>query len=412
MFELPRTGILDAWPQYGLTLWNPHLAAGNALLAQQANPPFALDVAIGLVFGPFAGYAVMGWLVAALAGLSMHLFLRNSLSLSTPAVVGGSIVFLFGFWIFINGASGVALPLLLWLGDRAMIQAAGRWRFVLASALAGALLLYHGQSQIVLIAGGVQLAYLLLTSPAGGRRARLGFWIATWALALGMYGPVLVTQLIMLPTSQRTIWDLRALYDPRPLEAIRDTLAFYSATLVGVPLGGGVGASPARYGTYFLGVCGLALLAVGLVWGRRTPRTRFVLLLLLVIPVIDLVAVLLTPLQDQLGFLKSFQVIRIRQLFTFALAANAAIGFDVVVGWWTGERARPIRRDPRWAILAAIAVPVVVAGVVATAQVVRRRRGLLDLDTAALGWALLLLALVIGTAVVAGHRCGALAEAR
>jgi hypothetical protein len=343
----------------------------------------------------------MGWLVAALAGLSMHMFLRDSLGLSTPAVLGGSIIFLFGFWIFINGVSGVALPLMLWLGDRAMIQAAGRWRFVLAGALAGALLLYHGQSQIVLIAGGVQLAYLVLTSPAGGRRARLRFWIATWALALGMYAPVLVTQLVMLPTSQRTIWDLRALYDPRPLEAIRDTLAHYSAMLVGVPLGGGIGVSPGRYGTYFLGVIGLALLVIGLAWGRRTPRTRFVLLLLFAIPVVDLIAVLLTPLQDQLGFLKSFQVVRIRQLFTFALAANAAIGLDVVVGWWTGERARPGRRDPRWVILAAILVPLGVAVVVAAGQVVRRRRGLLDLDTAALGWALLLLALVIGVAVVA-----------
>jgi hypothetical protein len=400
VFELPRTGILDTWPQYGLTLWNPYLTAGNALLAQQANPPFAIDVAVGLVAGPFAGYLVMGWLVAALAGFSMHLFLRDSLGLSTPAVVGGSVIFLFGFWIFINGASGVALPLMLWLGDRAMVRAAGRWRFILAGAVAGALLLYHGQSQIVLIAGGVQLAYLLLTSPAGGRRTRVGVWIATWALAIGMYGPVLLTQLVMLPISQRTIWDLRALYDPRPIEAIRDTLAHYSATLLGVPLGDGIGASPARYGTYFLGVIGLPLLVVGLAWGQRTARTRFLILLLVAIPLIDLVGVLLTPLQDQLGFLKSFQVVRVRQLFTFALTANAAVGLDVVVGWWTGERERPGRRDWRWVLLAAALVPLVIAGIVAAGQVLHRRRDLVGLETPALGWALLLLALLVGGAVV------------
>ena len=400
VFELPRTGIFDAWPQFGLTLWNPYLTAGNALLAQQANPPFAVDVAVGLIAGPFAGYLVMGWLVAAFAGLAMHLFLRDSLGLSTTAVVGGSVIFLFGFWIFINGASGVTLPLMLWLGDRAMIRAAGRWRFILAGAVAGAVLLYHGQSQIVLIAAGVQLAYLLLTSPAGGRRARVGVWIATWALAVGMYGPVLLTQLVMLPISQRTIWDLRALYDPRPFEAIRDTLAHYSATLIGVPLGGGIGASPARYGTYFLGAVGLLLLAVGLAWGRRTARTRFLLLLLVAIPVIDLVGLLLTPLQDQLGFLKSFQVVRVRQLFTFALAANAAVGLDVVVGWWTGERERPGRRDWRWIVVGAALVPLLVAGVVAAGQVLRRRRALLELDTTALGWALLFAALLLGGAVV------------
>jgi Protein of unknown function (DUF6044) len=400
VFELPRTGILDAWPQYGLTLWNPYLTAGNALLAQQADPPFAIDVAVGLIAGPFAGYLVMGWLVAAFGGLSMHLFLRDSVGLSTPAVVGGSVIFLFGFWIFINGASGVALPLILWLGDRAMIRATGRWRFILGGAVAGAVLLYHGQSQIVLIAAGVQLAYLLLTSPAGGRGERLGVWIATWALAVGMYGPVLFTQLVMLPISQRTVWDLRALYDPRPLEAIRDTLAHYSATLFGVPLGGGIGASPARYGTYFLGAIGLPLLVIGLAWGRRTARTRFLILLLVAIPVIDLVGLLLTPLQDQLGFLKSFQVVRIRQLFTFALAANAAVGLDVAVGWWTGERERPRRTDWRWVVLTAALVPLAVAVVVAAGQVLRRRRDLVGLETPALGWALLLLALLVGSAVL------------
>jgi hypothetical protein len=342
----------------------------------------------------------MGWLVAALAGLSMHMFLRDSLGLSTPAVLGGSIIFLFGFWIFINGVSGVALPLMLWLGDRAMIQAAGRWRFVLAGALAGALLLYHGQSQIVLIAGGVQLAYLVLTSPAGGRRARLGFWIATWALALGMYAPVLVTQLVMLPTSQRTIWDLRALYDPRPLEALRDILALYSPTLIGVPLGGDLGASPARYGTYFLGGIGLPLLAIGVVWGRRTPRTWFLLLLLVAIPLVDLIGLLLTPFQEQLGFLKTFQVVRIRHLFPFALAANAALGLEVLFRWWTGDRLPSIRIGWRTIVVAASVVPIALAAIVAGAQVVRRRRDLLELDTVALGWTLLLLALLVGAVVI------------
>lgn len=400
VFELPRSGILDAWPQYGPTLWNPHLTAGNALLAQQAASPYSLDVAIGLIAGPFAGYAVMGWLLAALAGLSMHLFLRDSLRLSTAAVIGGSIIFLFGFWIFVNGASGLALPLMLWLVDRATIPAVGRWRFVLAGAVAGAALLYHGQSQIVLIAAGAQLAYVLMTTPAGGRRASAGAWVATWALALGLYAPVLVTQLVMLPISQRQIWDLRALYDPRPLEAIRELIAHYSATFVGVPLGDGIGASPARYGTYFLGVIGLPLLVIGILWHRHTPQTRFLLLLVVAIPIVDLVGQLLTPLQDQLGLLKSFQLVRVRHLFPFALASTAALGLAVVVGWWTSELERPRRSDWRSALLAATFAPLLVATVVAATQVVRRRRDLILLDTAALGWGLLLFALLIGGVVV------------
>jgi Protein of unknown function (DUF6044) len=400
VFELPRTAILDAWPRYGLTLWDPHLAAGNALLAQQAIPPFALDVAIGLIAGPFAGYAVVGWLLAALGGWVMHLFLRDALGLTTPAVLGGSIIYLFSFWIFIYGAAGLALPLGLWLIDRATIRESGRWRFILAGAIFGGLLLYHSLSQIVLIAAGVQLAYVLFTSPAGGRWARIGVWSATWALALGMYAPILVTQMVMIPISHRTVWDLQALYDPRPLQALRDTIGFYSPTFLGVPLGGDIGVSAERYGTYFLGAIGLPLLAVGVVWGRRTPRTWFVLLLLIAIPLVDLVGLLLTPSQEQLGVLKTFQVVRVRHVFPFALAANAALGLDVVVRWWTGDRPQSPRGGWRTIVVAASFVPLVLATGVAGAQVVRRRRDLLELDTVALGWALLLVTLLIGAAVV------------
>jgi hypothetical protein len=398
VLEVPRVGTLDAWAAYGPTLWNTHLTAGNALLAQ-SNTPYSLDVAIGLIAGPFAGYAVVGWLLAALAGWSMHLFLRDSLGLTTAGVVGGSIIYLFSFWIFINGASGLALPLGLWLIDRAMIQRPSRWRFIFAGALVGGVLLYHSLSQIVFIAAGVQLAYALFTSPPGGRWTRIGVWSATWALALGMYAPILITQLVMIPISHRTVWDLRALYDPRPLEALRDTLTLYSPTFLGVPLGGDIGASPARYGTYFLGAIGLPLLAVGVVWGRRTPRTWFLLLLLVAIPLVDLVGLLLTPFQEQLGFLKTFQVVRVRHLFPFALAANAALGLDVVVYWWTGDR-RPSRGDWRTVVVAASFIPLVLAAVVAGAQVVRRRRDLLEIDTVALGWALLLVALLMGAAAV------------
>ena len=401
VLEVPRVGIFDAWPVYGPTLWNEHLAAGNAILAQ-SNTPYSLDVVIGLIAGPFVGYAVVGWLLVALGGWSMHLFLRDSLGLPTAAVLGGSIIYLFSFWIFINGAAGLALPLGLWLIDRAMTPGRGRWRFILAGAVVGGLLLYHSLSQIVFIAAGVQLAYALFTSPAGGRWARVGVWLATWGLALGMYAPILVTQLVMIPISQRTAWDLRALYDPRPLEALRDTLALYSPSVIGVPLGGDLGASPARYGTYFLGAIGLPLLAIAVVWGRRTPRTWFLLLLLVAIPLVDLIGLLLTPFQEQLGFLKTFQVVRVRHLFPFALAANAAIGLEVVLGWWNGDRARLPRSRWRWAVVAAAFIPVAVATIVALVEVVRRRRGVLDLDTAALGWAALLLAFLVGGAAVVG----------
>ena len=111
---------------------------------------------------------------------------------------------------------------------------------------------------------------------------------------------------------------------------------------------------------------------------------------------------LLTPFQEQLGFLKTFQVVRVRHLFPFALAANAAIGLEVVLGWWNGDRAGLPRSRWRWAVVAAAFIPVAVATIVALVEVVRRRRGVLDLDTAALGWAALLLAFLVGGAAVVG----------
>ena len=405
VFELPRTGIFDTWPEQGLALWNPHLTGGNALLAQQANAPFALDVAVGLFAGPFVGYAVMAWAMAALAGVSMHLFLRDSLRLSTAAVVGGATMFLFSFWIFIYGAAALALPLMLWLTDRASSATPTRWRYVAGGGVIGALLLYDGLSQIVAFTALVQLAWAVLAAEAGQRRSRVGAFVVAWSLAGLLFAPVLVTQLVMLPISQRTIWDLRDLYDPRPLEAVADTIRHYSATFLGVPVGDGFGTSPARYGTYFAGAAGLPLLVAGLVFGRRSRRTWLVVGLLLSIPIIDLVGLLLTPLQDQLGFLKSFQVVRIRHVYAFAMAATVAVGLDAVIGWLAGDRRESSARWRsrwRWALVTLSVLPILVTGLVALGQVVRRRRDLFALDPTAVGWALALLALLVGALLIVG----------
>jgi hypothetical protein len=132
VFDLPRSGVSADWLANGLTLWNTHLTAGNALLAQVGS--FVTpDVAIGLIVGPFGAYAIVAWLTAVVAGLSMHLFLRDSLRLSTAAVIGGATIYLFGFWHYAYGLSAIAAPLLFWLIDRAVVPAPGRWRFILAA---------------------------------------------------------------------------------------------------------------------------------------------------------------------------------------------------------------------------------------------------------------------------------------
>ena len=400
VFELPRTGMESDWLTNGLTLWNTHLTSGNALFAQQSNSPFAIDVALTYLVGPFAAYVVYVWLMAAVAGLSMHLFLRDSLRLSTFAVLVGAVIYMFGFWHYIYGIAAPAIPLLLWLMDRAVVPGPHRWRFILAGSLVGGVVLYHALSQVVLIVAAVQLVYLVWTaSDRRGVRSRVLIWGGTWILALCLYGPLLVSQLVMLPISVRAIWGLLGLYDPTPVGAFVDTVTHYSQVILGVPMGS-LGVSPARYGTYFLGAVGLPLLVLGIVGARRDRRGWFLLALLLAIPAWDLIAVLLAPVQQQLGFLKSFQMDRIRHMFPFVLVANAAFGADLLAR--TILVGRPLNLDGRWrwrwAAIGASLIPLLIAAAVAARQVLRRRNDLVGLEVPAIGWALLSIALVAGLA--------------
>src|SRR3954466_7757977 len=102
-FDLPRIGTAADWLANGIQLWNTHLTAGNALLGSQSTTPFAFDVALEPLIGKFAAYVVFVWLLAAVAGVGMHLFLRDSMRLGTIATVAGSLIYLFGFWHYIYG---------------------------------------------------------------------------------------------------------------------------------------------------------------------------------------------------------------------------------------------------------------------------------------------------------------------
>jgi Protein of unknown function (DUF6044) len=331
--EVPRLAIVaHDWAANGITLWDPHLTAGNAILGQFSISPFALDAALAMIIGPFGAWAAVTWLMPAVAGISMHLFLRDSMRLPTPAVIGGSVLYMFGSWHYSYGFSILLLPLFLWLADRA-IGPAGGWRQIVAGALLGALALYEGLSQCVIIAAVIQLAYLLVVEGEVRRLDRVARWSAMWIAALALFGPALLTQLVALPDSQRTIWDLRYLFGANISSAISTVFHHYAAVATGLPLAGGFGLGEYRYGTLFLGGLGLPLLALGIVAGRRDRRALFILTLLLVIPILDLGAILGAPIQQHLdGFLKSFQFVRIRHFYPFAITVVAALGIDALVG--------------------------------------------------------------------------------
>jgi hypothetical protein len=399
VFDLPRGGIAADWLAFGPSLWDPHVMGGNARLVQQAIPPFALDTVLALASSPFAAYVITTWLLAVVAGFSMHLFLRDVLHLSLTAVVGGAVLYLFAFWHPTYGIGAPALPILLYLADRALADGASRWRFLPAWGLLGGLLLYHGLSQIVLLAAGLQLLYLAWTAP--GRRAipgRIVVWGASWLIALGLYAPVLLTQLAMLPISHRAVWGTMA----HGLETVVPTLKPYTAALLPVRLPDSWGFVPEIYGTYFAGVLGLIMLALGVVGRRPDRRSSFVLLLLVAIPVADLVAVQLAPVWEQLGPLASFQFVRVRHLFPFAVAASAAIGLDLVATWLREGRPRlPGRAWWRWAVVAATAVPIAIGLSVAIGQVRRLGADPLHLQAPGVGRWLILLALVGGLILLA-----------
>src|SRR6185436_7542650 len=125
---VPRiAATVNEWSRYGISWWDPYFGTGNDILAQHSIAPIAPDVALGVVVGPFLAYAITAWLMAVVAGLGMHLFLRDVLRLPLVPCLIGSVVFLFGFWHYIYGFAGPGIPVGLWLADRAIRPGPRRW---------------------------------------------------------------------------------------------------------------------------------------------------------------------------------------------------------------------------------------------------------------------------------------------
>ena len=91
------------WLAHGPVLWDPHLTAGNAWLAQGALPPFGPDAVASFVAPPFAAFVVNTALMTFAAGISMHLFLRDSLRLPAIACFAGGVLATLAFWHYIHG---------------------------------------------------------------------------------------------------------------------------------------------------------------------------------------------------------------------------------------------------------------------------------------------------------------------
>src|SRR6266511_980592 len=330
--DVPRLfSIASDWKAFGPHLWDPHLTAGNALLAHFALPPSTPDVLLSFIVPPFAAYVINATLMAFVAGLGMHLFLRDSLRLPGVACFAGGVLAALSFWHYIFGYGALVLPLLLWSADRALAGGTvPRRRVVWAIAVVWFALL-SSQIQLVVIGGAATLAYVLATAEGirawPGRIARLA---TIWGVAALLAGPILITQLAAIPDSHRAIWDLAYLIGPLGL-AVRNAGLLYGSVAIGLPVTADVGGSAAVYGSFFPGAIALPLLAFSLGAPRRSARERAVLGILVASPVIDLLAILGMPIQDHLWVLRTFQFVRIRHLLPVLVAMNVAVAVAFVV---------------------------------------------------------------------------------
>jgi hypothetical protein len=222
---------------------------------------------------------------------------------------------------------------------------------------------------------------------------RIASLAAIWIAGLLLAAPLIAAQALAIPDSQRTIWDLSYLYQLGP--KVQAAAGLYGGILFGLPVTASVGGTADVYGSFFLGAIGLPLLVIGIVAPRRTAHERLLLVLLLAIPVVDLLALLAVPLQEQVALLRSFQFIRVRHLMPVALAINAAIG----VAWLSGPdpigRLSPPRRALAALGLAGVGLALAWQAFIALRHVRNPSGSVVEQD----GWALGLEALVGGAVV-------------
>ncbi len=312
---------------FGPVLWNAHLMAGNTYIGQFNGTPIALDSVLALLTTPFAGYAACVALMALAAGLSMHVFLEDSVCLPRAAAFAGGLIYVLGFRHYAFGFSAVLLPLLLWMSDRVETWGGRRRRRVVPLALVAAFMLYDFAAQPAVIAGGLQLFYcLLVAETAAERRSRVATWAGAWTLGLALYGPVLATQLRLLPESVRTV-RVVASDLPGMLSAATRVAGEYAEVLLSRPaaIGAGLRLHEAADGIWYVGFAAIGLLAMSFATPRKTRRERALAWLLVGIPVLDLLSILIAPALQRLGALQSFSIDRVRTFLPFALAANAAV---------------------------------------------------------------------------------------
>jgi Protein of unknown function (DUF6044)/Bacterial membrane protein YfhO len=344
--------ISSDWHQFGLALWNPYITTGNALLSQFAKTPIALDVILSLISSPFTAYFATYFLTVLFAGISMHLFLRDSLGLPNIVCLAGGIIYTFCFWSYSLSFVPQLLPMLFWMFDRASSSTHNSRKFLIGCIILTSFLFYNSHSQLTLLLAALQLAYILSCTPSRQEvLSRVRKWIYIWSLSILFYAPVLATQLVFLPESQRLIRD-NTVWNPNLWSSIKTLIVQYSTVLFGLPAFRGLGASPGDYGTYYMGVFGVIMLTISSLVPRISRKQKFFLISLIGVPLFDFLALtLIQQIQRYLGFLNSFQFDRVRHFMPFILTANVAIAISFLPNIRWNELTTGLTRKALWLLI-------------------------------------------------------------
>jgi len=322
--------------------WYPREMLGTPFNANLQNFPWIPTHWPLLLFDPYKAYAVGIAIAAGLAALFTYLFCRRAgLSPIGAAAAGWTFAcagtfaasVMIGHLVNLEGYP--ALPLLLWLADRAIhSQGAGRRRDVIALAIGTACVVLAGHPQLPAYAVATALLYVIWRG-----RAKLA-----GAIALGI-GATMIAWWPMLLLIRRSS---RAL----PLDPAANDIVLPYHRLLGLVVPGidgwpaGVGDSARHlfigYSPYFwdtfgyvgiLPIAAAAILVVMCIARRRLPASRWLFLALVGIVALLAALPLLDPLRQTLHVTLLRSPARLLYLCTFSLAAALGVATDYVLRW-------------------------------------------------------------------------------
>jgi len=320
-------------PGHQLPGWYPREMLGTPFAANLQDFPWIPTHLVLLLFDPDRAYAVAIALAAGLAALFTYLFCRRLGLSPIGAATAGWTFACSGFFAsnvmvghLVNLEAYPALPLLLWLADRAIANA--RRRDAIALALGSACVVLAGHPQLPAYAVAAALAYVFWR-----RKPKLAGVIA---LGIGTTMIAWWPMLLLIRRSSRMLPLVRAVNDVTlPYHRL---LAFFAPGIDGWPAGVNTAAHHvfSGYAPYFWDTFAYAgllpLIAVlALCCRRKPPESRWLFLaiagslaLLVALPVLD-------PLRNALHITIFRSPARLLYLCTFSLAAAFGAGIDALL---------------------------------------------------------------------------------